>query len=69
MSSPPSLSDVLNAIIDAINTILYQVATTIASNAATIGTVLVIGALAFFTMRYGSRIFRGVSRWFSGLLG
>jgi predicted PurR-regulated permease PerM len=69
MTTPPSLADVLNAIISAVNTILYEVATTIASNASTIGTVLVIGALAFFTMRYGNRIFRGVSRWFSGLLG
>ncbi|MEM1542902.1 MAG: hypothetical protein QXV82_09765 [Ignisphaera sp.] len=68
MSTPPSLADILNNILSAVTTILAQIATTIAENASVIATVIVVGALAFLVMRYGSRIFRGVLGWVRGLI-
>jgi len=66
MATPPSLADVLSQILSAIQTILYEVATAIANNASTLATVLVLGAIAFVVMRYGSRMFRGIMTWFRG---
>jgi CRISPR/Cas system endoribonuclease Cas6 (RAMP superfamily) len=68
MSTPPSLATVLNKVLEAIQTILYTVADTIATNATTIATVVVLGALAFMVMRFGSRVFRGVMGWIRGLV-
>jgi len=68
MSTPThTLSDIMNAILTAIQETLYQVANAIAENASVIGSVLVIGGIAYAVMRYGSRIFRGLGRWFGGL--
>jgi len=67
MATPPSLADVLTQILSAIQTILYEVATGIANNASTLATVVVLGAIAFLVMRFGSRMFRGVMGWFRGL--
>ena len=67
MSAPPSLADILTAVLNAIQTIMYQVATAIADNASVIATALVLGGLVFVMFRYGTRIFRGLSGWFRGL--
>lgn len=68
MSTPPSLSDVLTAILGGIQTVLYEIATSIADNASTIATVVVVGAMAFMVMRFGSRILRGAMGWLRGLI-
>jgi predicted PurR-regulated permease PerM len=61
-----TLVEVLNNILTAIQDILYYVATAIADNASVIATVVVVGALAFMIMRYGSRIFSGITGWLRG---
>jgi len=68
MSTPPPLADILNSILSAISTILSEVATAIADNAVVIATALVLGALVFFMMRYGTRVFRGITGWFRSML-
>jgi len=62
-----TFAEVLNNILTAIQDILYYVSSAIAENASIIATVVVIGALAFVVMRYGSRIFRGVTSWLRGV--
>jgi hypothetical protein len=62
-----TLADVLTNILTALQDILYYVANAIAENASVIATVVIIGAIAFIVMRYGSRIFRGVTSWLRGL--
>ena len=62
-----TLADVLTNILTALQDILYYVSNAIAENASVIATVVVIGAIAFLVMRYGSRIFRGVTSWLRGL--
>jgi len=62
-----TLADVLTNILTALQDILYYVSTAIAENASVIATVVVIGAIAVLVMRYGSRIFRGVTGWLRGL--
>jgi len=64
---PYTLADVLTNILTALQDILYYVSTAIADNASVIATVVVIGAIAFLVMRYGTRIFRGVTGWLRGL--
>jgi len=64
---PYTLADVLTNILTALQDILYYVANAIAENASVIATVVVIGAIAFLVMRYGTRIFRGVTGWLRGL--
>jgi hypothetical protein len=61
-----TLADVLTNILTALQDILYYVANAIAENASVIATVVIIGAIAFIVMRYGSRIFRGVTSWLRG---
>ena len=61
-----TLAEVLNSILSAIQDILYYVAKAIADNASVIATVVVIGALAFLVMRYGTRIFGGITGWLRG---
>lgn len=58
-ASAPSLTDVLNNVLTALQTILYQITKAIADNAQVIATVIVIGGLAYMVARYGSRILRG----------
>jgi cobalamin synthase len=63
-----TLADVLTNILTALQDILYYISNAIAENASVIATVVVIGAIAFIVMRYGSRIFRGVTGWLRGFL-
>jgi predicted PurR-regulated permease PerM len=62
-----TLAEVLTNILNALQDILYYVSSAIADNASVIATVVVIGAIAFLVMRYGSRIFRSVTGWLRGL--
>ncbi|MBS7613617.1 hypothetical protein KEJ48_05175 [Candidatus Bathyarchaeota archaeon] len=67
MATPPSLADILTQVLNALQTILYEIASAIAENATVIATAVVLGGIAFMVMRYGSRVFRGVSAWLRGL--
>jgi hypothetical protein len=67
MSAPPSLSDVLNSIMNTIVTVLQNVINVISQNAATIATLLVTGGLVFLVVRYGRRIFGGIADLLRGL--
>ncbi|MEM2446860.1 MAG: hypothetical protein QW734_09400 [Candidatus Bathyarchaeia archaeon] len=67
MSTPPSLSDILTQVLNALQTIMYEVASAIANNASVIATAVVLGGVVFLVMRYGSRLFRGVTGWLRGL--
>lgn len=68
MTTPTyTLADVMTNILTAIQDILGSIASTIAENAGTIATVMVVGGLAMVMVRYGSRIFRGFSGFFRGL--
>ncbi len=64
---PYTLADVLTNILTALQDILYYISSAIAENASVIATVVIIGAIAFLVMRYGSRIFKGVTGWLRGL--
>jgi len=67
MSAEPTLGDVLNSIMNTIVQVLSNVVNVIAQNAGTIATILVIGGLVFVTVRYGKRIFAGISDFLKGL--
>jgi len=67
MSTPPSIADILNNILNAITTVLGAVAQAVADNASVIGTIVVIGALAYGVMKFGRGVFSGLSGWFRGL--
>jgi hypothetical protein len=69
MSTPPTIGDILNNILGAINSVIGAVATAISDNAETIGTVLIVGALVASVMVVGTKVFGGLTRWFKGLLG
>jgi len=67
MSTPPSLVDILSQVLNALQTIIYQIASAIAENASVVATVVVLGGLTYAVMRYGTRIFRGITSWMRGL--
>jgi len=67
MSTPPSLETILGEILNALQTIMYEVASAIASNASIIATALVLGGVTYTVMRYGTRVFRGLATWLRGL--
>ena len=67
MTPTYTLADVMQNILTAIQDILGEVAKTIAENASTVATVIVVGGLATMMVKYGSKIFRGVSGFFRGL--
>jgi hypothetical protein len=67
MSAAPTLSDVLNSIMNTIVSVLQNVINVISQNAATIATLLVVGGLVFLTVRYGRRIFAGITELLRGL--
>lgn len=67
MSTPPSLTDTMNELMTGIQTVLYDVASAIAENAGIIATIVVVGFVAFAVMKFGSRIFSGLSGWLKGL--
>ena len=67
MATPPSLADIMTAVLNTIQTVLYEIASAISENAGVIASVLVLGALTFLVVRYGTRMFRGVVGFFRGL--
>jgi hypothetical protein len=67
MSTPPSLADILTSVLNAVQTIMYQIATVIADNATVIANVLVLGGLAVGVYAVGRRLVRMISGWFRGL--
>lgn len=68
MATPPSLADVLTQLLNGIQTVLYEIASAIADNATVVASAVVVGALAYMVMRFGSRILRGTMSWFRGLV-
>ena len=70
MSSPaPSISQSLTDTINAIVTIIDQIAQTIAANASAIATVLIVGGLALGVYALYRRIAPAVTGFFRGLFG
>ena len=67
MSAAPTLGDVLSGILNTVVNILLSVVNVIAQNAGIIATLLVIGGLVFLTVRYGRRIFAGITELLRGL--
>lgn len=69
MSTPstPSLADILDSILQAVQTVIYQVSNAIAQNAGVIATVVVTGMLTYVLVRYGTRLFRGVTSIFRAM--
>jgi len=65
--STPTLADILNAILNAVQGILNSVVTAISQNANVIATVLVVGGLTYFAVKYGARIFRSLTEMFRGI--
>jgi len=67
MSTPPSLADIMSQILNAVQTVIYQVASALAENASVIATVIVLGGLTYAIVRYGRRIFSGFTSFLRGL--
>ena len=68
MSTPTyTLADVMQNILTAIQDTLGEIAKVLAENASVVATVLVLGGLSYAMVRYGSRIFRGLTGFFRGL--
>lgn len=55
-----TLTDILNAILTAIQDVLGNIATSIADNASVIASVVVLGGLIFGVVRFGSTALRRV---------
>jgi len=68
MSTVPSLATILTEILNTLQTVMYEVAHAIYENASVLATAMVLGGVAFVVMRYGSRIFRGLTGWLRGFL-
>jgi len=62
-----TLQDILNAILTAVQDVLGNVASAIADNASVIASIVVLGALTFMVVRYGSSIFRRLTGWLGAL--
>jgi len=67
MSTVPSLATILTEVLNALQTIMYEVAHAIYENASVLATAMVLGGIAFVVYRYGSRLIRGLGTWFRGL--
>jgi len=67
MATPPSLADIMTAVLNTIQTVLYEIASAVAENAGVIASVIVLGAITYMVVRYGTRMFRGVVGFFRGL--
>jgi hypothetical protein len=67
LSETPSLSDAITAVINAIVTIIKEVADTVSANAGVIATVLVIGGLGLAVFGLFRRLAPSVTGFFRGL--
>jgi hypothetical protein len=62
------LQDILTSILTAVQDILGNIASAIADNASVIASIVVLGALTFGVVRYGTRIFRQIAGFVGGLM-
>lgn len=63
LSTPPTLADILNQVLNAIQTILYEIAKAVSDNATVIASAIVIGSVVYGIWRLGSRYLTGITRW------
>jgi len=61
-----SLSDIVNMIIGAVKDILGSIAAKISENTDLIAEAVVLGALTYGVVRYGSNVFRSITGMLSG---
>jgi hypothetical protein len=62
-----TLNDVMTAILTGIQDTLYYIFKTVADNAETVATVVVVGILGYGIVKFGSGILRGVTGFVKGL--
>jgi hypothetical protein len=62
------LEHIIGEILEAVETIMSEIASAISTNAAVIAEVAVLGGLAFLMMRFGSRVFSGMTSWIKGFM-
>jgi len=62
-----TLNDVMNAILGGIQDTLYYIFKTLADNAQTVATVVVVGVLGYGIMKFGSGLLRNVTGFVRGL--
>jgi len=67
MSTAPTLSDVANAILNALASVLQAVVNFVSENAGVIATVIFMGGLIYLLLRYGRSIFSGIFDWLKGI--
>jgi len=67
MSQAPTLTDVANAILNALASVLQAVVTFVSQNASVIATVIFMGGLIYLLLRYGRSIFSGIFGWLKGI--
>ena len=67
MSATPSLTDVANAILNALASVLQAVVNFVSQNASVIATVIFMGGLIYLLLRYGRSIFSGIFDWLKGI--
>ncbi len=67
MSATPSLSDVANAILNALASVLQAIVNFVSQNASVIATVIFMGGLIYLLLRYGRSIFSGIFDWLKGI--
>ena len=67
MSTAPTLSDVANAILNALASVLQAVVNFVSQNASVIATVIFMGGLIYLLLRYGRSIFSGIFDWLKGI--
>jgi hypothetical protein len=67
MSAAPSLTDVANAILNALASVLQAVVNFVSQNASVIATVIFMGGLIYLLLRYGRSIFSGIFDWLKGI--
>jgi len=68
MSATPDLSTLFNSIVNAIITVIQELANALAANASLIATVVFLGVVTYVIVRYGTGLFRRIVGVFRGLL-
>ncbi|MEM4866016.1 MAG: hypothetical protein QXY09_05965 [Acidilobaceae archaeon] len=68
MSAAPDLGALFNSIVNAIVTVIQELANALAANASLIATVVFLGVVTYVVVRYGAGLFRRIIGVFRGLL-